>query len=96
MFSKKEKKKICANCMLYDRKQRHCKVVVLHEGERFNLPTSPQDECFFLESFTATTENGEKDVFKVQADVVKMWVEDPITGEKSEKGVVKIEVPKSL
>jgi len=92
MFNKNEKK--CGNCQLYSPKEKICKVVVLWEGERHNLPTDFNDDCFFEQEFIA---NGEKFIPAEKIKQVKFWVEDPNTGEKkSGDGVVKIEYPEGF
>jgi hypothetical protein len=60
----------------------HCKVVILHEGERYNLPVGPEDECFFDGKFEAVNPEGVRESFTPEIDQVKMWVEDPKTGEE--------------
>lgn len=80
-------KKICDNCQLYNPKKGECSVIVLHEGEKINIPVDPQDACFFESEFV--------EKYKPIEDVkqVKIWVEDPDTGEKAKEGIVKIEYP---
>ncbi len=82
----------CKNCKLFDPKNSRCNVIVLHEGEKYNLPVDPNDECFFENEFIAT----DTEKFKMSNEIkeVKFWVEDPKTGEKIDgDGVVKIEYP---
>ncbi len=85
--------KICKKCQLFNTELSSCRVVILHEGERFtNLPVEPNDSCFFDNEFT-TKEN---ETFRPIDDIkqVRWWVEDPKTGEPtSGNGVVKIEYP---
>ena len=101
----KKKKKIepvCKNCKLYDAKNGWCGIEIigvpweLEEGiNKLHLPVDPSDSCFFGNKFVAR--DGE--VFDLLEDVkqVKAWIEDPVTGEKTDKdGVVKIEYPKDL
>lgn len=91
-----KKKKIepkCKNCKLFDEQNGLCKVVILHEGEKINLPVEKNDDCFFENEFIA--KDGEK--FKVEVNQVKFWVEDPVTGEKTDKdGRVMMEYPKDF
>lgn len=37
--------KICKTCFLFDREKQICKVAVLIEGKKYNLPVFPQDKC---------------------------------------------------
>jgi len=90
----------CKNCMLFNKADSTCKVVILHEGERHHLPVEPNDDCFFENEFTAINEEGEKESFKVGVEQVRWWVEDPKTGQptkkENEKGIVKIEYPEGF
>jgi len=86
----------CKNCLLYDFTKQHCKVVVLYKGEKINPPTSPEDHCLFDTEFKSIDEKGQMDVWKPEIQEVKWWVEDPITGKKCEKGIVKIEYPENF
>jgi hypothetical protein len=87
---------LCKNCLLYDFEKSICKVIVLHEGLKINLPTNPEDICFFENEFTAINKEGKSESFKVDVKEIKLWVEDPITGKKADKGIVKIEYPSEL
>ena len=88
--------KICKNCSLYDFKNKICKVNILMEGNKINLPMEPDDNCFFLEE-TIVKEKGKiVDKFQVEIDQVKIWAEDPKTGEKSDHGIIKIEFPENF
>jgi hypothetical protein len=95
MWFKSKKKKIepiCGNCRLFNEKTKRCSVVVLLEGQKINIPVDAEDKCFFETEFVAKGD----DVFKVEVNEIKMWTEDPKTGEKSDKGIVKIEYPEEL
>ena len=83
----KKVEKTCKNCQLYNQKSGECSVIVLHEGEKINIPVDPEDACFFENEFI--------EKYKPIQDVkqVKLWVEDPKTGEKTTDGVVKREYP---
>ena len=37
--------KICKNCRLYNEKEKICSVVIMFEGERYELPVLPYDNC---------------------------------------------------
>jgi hypothetical protein len=98
---------ICGNCLLYDPKRGECRVVVLHEGEKYNIPVVPQDSCFFEDKFTAVEKvyDDEKLVGTrvesfVPAEEIKQarfWVEDPETGKPtSGDGIVKMEYPEGF
>ena len=92
----KKNEPYCKNCGLFDKANSLCKVIILHEGEKINLPVEEQDACFFQNQFTAITPEGNRETFKVGVEEIKAWVEDPKTGEKCENGIVKIEFPDSL
>jgi hypothetical protein len=42
-----KKKLICKKCKLYDKKEQVCTVTVIQNGEKFELQTQPNDECFW-------------------------------------------------
>lgn len=91
-----KKKLHCRDCKLYNKKQKYCTVIVLLDGEKINLPTDPGDACVFEEEYSYIDENGETQVWKPEVNEIKIWCENPVTGEKSDKGVVKIEYPKNF
>lgn len=91
LFKKSPPQPICGNCLLFNPETKRCSVVVLYEGEKINIPVDAEDKCFFENEFIAKGEN-----FKVEVSEIKMWVEDPKTGKKAEKGIVKIEYPDDL
>lgn len=111
-MSKKKRKKnqpverICNNCELFNRESSTCKIVILYEGKKINIPVYPQDSCFFEDKFVAreqeikNDEIVEKDVEFTPADEIKqirIWTEDPKTGEPTDgDGVVKIEYPDDI
>lgn len=37
--------KICKNCLLFDKEKSICKVAILIEGKKYNLPVFPEDKC---------------------------------------------------
>lgn len=37
--------KICKNCLLFDKEKQICKVAILIEGKKYNLPVFPEDKC---------------------------------------------------
>ncbi|RDJ35347.1 MAG: hypothetical protein DWQ19_11065 [Crenarchaeota archaeon] len=82
MAKKKPIERKCKNCRLYNMEEKYCRVVVLHNGERINPPTDPEDYCIF-----------EQEDIAEEIKEVKWWVEDPETGEKCKEGVVKVEYP---
>jgi len=94
--AKKKPEPFCKNCMLYDWDNKKCKVVILYAGEKINLPMIPEDPCFYENEFIAVDLQGNKQSFKPEVQQVKMWVENPLTGERSDQGVVKIEYPEHL
>ena len=96
MFGFGRKKKIepiCGNCRLFNKEARCCSVIVLHEGEKINIPVDAIDPCFFEEQYfdpiTGRVENF-NDIKEI-----KIWTEDE-NGKKSDKGVVKMQVPNEL
>jgi hypothetical protein len=71
----------CGNCLLFDKTNETCNVAILIEGERYHMPVNPEDKCHM-------------DELGIPVNQVRWWVEDPSTGEKTDKnGVVKIEYP---
>lgn len=93
---KRKKEPFCKNCLLYDFHKKHCKVVVLYEGEKINPPTSPNDYCIFEQPYQSTNDKGEKEIWKPEVEQIKWWCENPNTGEKSDRGIVKMEYPENL
>jgi len=73
------KEPICGNCLLFNRSEGLCNVAILMEGQKHHMPVSPRDACHM-------------DELGIPVSQVRWWVEDPKTGEKTDKnGVVKIE-----
>jgi hypothetical protein len=71
----------CGNCLLFDKTNETCNVAILIDGERYHMPVNPEDKCHM-------------DELGIPVNQVRWWVEDPSTGEKTDKnGVVKIEYP---
>jgi hypothetical protein len=97
---KKKKKKpdpLCRNCLLYDWENKTCKVIVLYEGTRIHVPMDPNDLCLYEDKFTEILPNGKVRDFTPQVEQVRIWVEDPRTGKKTDKdGVVRIEYPENF
>lgn len=92
-----EDKPICGHCRLFNPKTKRCGVLVMFEGQKVNLPVDSNDECFFEQEFKAIdVDNRKVEKFKVDVQQVKIWVENPKTGEKCKKGVVKIEYPEGF
>ena len=89
-----KKKLTCQYCKLFNPQDNLCGVVILHEGEKINLSVNPKDECVFEQEFKAVNEETSNiERFKIDLQEIKMWVEDPETGEKCKNGIVKIEYP---
>lgn len=92
MAKKREIERICKNCKLYNLKDERCSVIILHEGEKLNLPMSPEEKCFFEEEYFDPTKEA-KDNFIDEIKEIKIWVEDE-KGQKTDKnGRVKVEFP---
>jgi hypothetical protein len=87
MARKKKKKKIkeiCNNCRLCDHERGLCKVTVMINGEKFNMPVFPDDKCHMEE-------------LGVEIKEIRWWQEDPTTGKATDKdGIVKMEYPDDL
>tara|TARA_Y100000034_G_scaffold124273_1_gene172216 strand:+ start:2287 stop:2616 length:330 start_codon:yes stop_codon:yes gene_type:complete len=98
--------RICKNCKLFNPETNRCAVVILHGGEKYNLPVDERDTCFFEDQFTAITpkfdrsgnlKSIDEETFTPEIQEVKWWVEDPNTGETTDgDGVVKIEYPQGF
>jgi hypothetical protein len=81
---KKQKIPICGNCYLFDREKEICKISILIDGKKFNMPVNEKDNCHMLE-------------LEIPIEQVKWWVEDPSNGEKTNKnGIVKMEYPENF
>ena len=74
----------CGNCLLFDGSNQACSVAILIDGNKYHMPVSPEDKCHM-------------DELGIPVSQVRWWVEDPNTGEKTDrKGVVKIEYPEDF
>jgi hypothetical protein len=61
------------------------------------IPVGPKDLCFYKNKFVSIAQNGVEEVFQPEIDQVRWWVEDPITGEQTDKnGVVKVQYPNNF
>ena len=97
IFSKEKKiKPLCKNCRLFDSKEKVCRVIILHEGEKINLTVEKDDSCFFENEFLAMNEEGHKESFKPEVQQVKWWVEDKKGKKTKGNGTVKIEYPEGF
>lgn len=88
----KEIEKICKNCQLYDRNKQVCRVIFLSHGQKINVPMEPDEPCFWLQELDV----GEEVPFVPVTEIkqIRVWVEDPITGEPTNgDGIVRIETP---
>jgi len=79
----KKIEKICRNCRLFNKNNSICRVTILIDGQRHNMPVDESDACHMEE-------------LGVEVQQVRWWVEDPSTGKPSEKGVVKMEYPEGF
>lgn len=87
------KEPFCKNCLLFDKKEKLCQVIILMEGEKYNLPTEPENKCYFDDQFQAINpETGKEELFQLDVKKVRMWMEDE-EGNQADKGKVKIEYP---
>jgi len=95
---KKPLKPICKNCKLFHRRKRHCNVAVLYAGKEIHLPVDPEDDCFFQSEFIPIDEDHPEVVEPLGEHLkeVRFWCEDPITGEPTQEGNVKIEYPEGF
>jgi hypothetical protein len=81
---KKSKTPKCKNCYLFDKQNSMCKISILIDGKKYNMPVEENDDCHMIE-------------FNVPVEQVRWWVEDPQSGEKTNKnGIVKIEYPENF
>lgn len=92
-WKKKPIEKICNNCRLFDPANKLCKVTVLYEGRKINIPVDPEDSCFFEQEYFDPKTNQKSDFNEIRE--IKVWVENE-TGERSNKGVVKVEMPNEI
>lgn len=93
VFGKKPLEHVCGTCRLFNPELKRCGVVILHEGEKYNLPVDAEDKCFFEQEFH-NTETGEMENFN-EIKEIRMWVENE-KGEKDSQGKVKIQIPIEL
>lgn len=91
---KKKIKPICGNCRLYNREESTCRVVILHEGERVNIPVEPKDSCFFEQTYFDPITGKKEDFNEIQQ--VRFWVEGKDGKPTDGNGTVKMEYPKGF
>ena len=87
-------KRICKNCRLFDSARSTCRVVILHEGSRINLPVEAQDPCFFEQEYFDPNIGDFVDFNDIKE--VKFWVEDEEGNQTDKDGIVKIEYPENF
>lgn len=75
--------KICGNCLLYNHQKGECKVAVIIEGEKFNMPVSHKDACHL-------------EKLDIPIQEVRWWVEDERGNPTDKNGTVKIEYPEGF
>ena len=76
--------KTCGNCKLFNKNNETCAVSILLNGKKYNMPVNPDDNCHMEE-------------LGIEIKQVRWWVEDPNTGEKTNKnGIVKMEYPEDF
>ena len=95
MFGKKKEKNIeqvCGNCKLYDPSKGVCRIVVLNEGQKDNIPVEPQDRCFFDDIYFDPVSH-EKANLLDQVKQVRFWVEGKDGKKTDGNGTVKVEYP---
>lgn len=79
-MEKKEVKKICNNCLLFNRQNSTCRVAVLVEGKEYHMPVDPSDKCHM-------------DELNIPIKQVRWWVEDESGQQVDGSGIVKMEYP---
>lgn len=85
---------ICKNCRLFDPKNKICRVVILHEGERINIPVDAEDPCFFEQQYFDPTTKAMEDFNEIKQ--VRFWVEDEKGQKTNKNGTVKMEYPEGF
>lgn len=85
---------VCKNCRLFDPVNNICKVVILHEGQKVNIPVDAEDPCFFEQQYYDPITKKIGDFNEVKQ--VKMWVEDDKGKKTNKNGTVKIEYPEGF
>lgn len=83
----KEVEHVCRNCLLYNREESTCRMVVLHGDEKIrDVPVDPGDACLFEQA------DGDGFVPMDAAKQVRVWAEKSADG----KGSVRIEYPQGF
>lgn len=97
MLFKKRKQieRICKNCKIFDPKTGVCKIVVLYEGKRINVPMDENDSCMYETGYFDPFSNNIED-FSEDIKEVKFWVEDEKGNKTDKDGTVKIEYPEGF
>lgn len=94
-MAKKKIKEVCGNCKLFDPSGGVCRIVVLHEGSRVNVPVDPTEKCFFDQTYFDPVEKENVSLLD-WVKQARFWVEDE-KGQKTDKnGTVKIEYPEGF
>lgn len=91
----KQVEQVCGNCKLYDPQRGVCRIVVLHEGSRVNVPVDPADKCFFDQTYFDPVSQEETSLLD-QVKEVKFWVEDEKGKKTGGDGTVKVEYPEGF
>lgn len=79
--SNKKPQRICKNCEAYDHENKRCKIFILHQNQKFFVPTDPEDTCFY------EADDFPEDALTNDVHSVRLWEEDQ---------KVKIEYPRGL
>lgn len=85
---------VCRNCRLFDSSRDLCRVVVLYEGEKTNLPVHANDPCFFEQTYFDPVTRREESLNEVKQ--VRFWVEDKDGKKTDGDGIVKMEFPEGF
>jgi hypothetical protein len=95
-MSKKNKtvEPICKNCRLFDSHRSLCRVVILHEGQKTNLPVEANDLCFFEQPYFDPITHRRETLNEVKQ--VRFWVEGKDGKKTDGDGVVKMEYPEGF
>lgn len=80
---KKQVKKTCGNCLLYNNSKKECKIAILIEGIEYHMPVCETDSCHM-------------DDLNIPVQQVRWWVEDENGEPTAGDGTVKIEYPEGF
>lgn len=64
--------KICKNCLYFNKEKSICNITIIHEGEYYELPVLPTNECYWLKLENELSQKFDEK-FELKINEVKKW-----------------------